>query len=242
MESSAIDFSFLDHDDELDKFVNSLFSVFVVVFDNDNPDIAVHEVKSNHALTTLVCEVFPEADSTIQMIIPNPHSTSDRCPYFRIIMDKYNTKSAVNYKLETFLKTAGITNVSSRCTTALVNGLDPIGCVPISIPSMFRITSIEQLCFIGDLDMTCLQSACVKKHVGCRNLMDIPGIPIPDILPRELDNLIFSYLRHPVAECFKDYHDTISDHWTRHFNLLVRYARAFPYIWQPVSEEPSSFT
>lgn len=223
MDEFVLDLSFLDDDDSIDKFVEDLTTINILVFKNDDPDMSICWIKDGAELNTLTNSIFKDSSSTIQMIVPNPHPSMDRCPYFRIIMDKYTTKSSINYKFEAFLKMANITNVSTRCFSAMVIGLMPEPSMHLGVPSCFCMTNIERISFIGDLDMTCMQSAVAKSHKGCRNLMDIPGISIHECLIDDVHWSILKYLQHPAATCIQRYFDEITRYWTLHFNLIARY-------------------
>jgi len=219
-----MDLSFLDGEsggDEMATFVESLSSIVVVYFKNSDPDMRVLEVKDQEGLDSLINSIFSGCGNMVQIVVPNSHLSVERCGFFRLVMSEYTPKSPVNFKLETFMKMAGISNISVRCEQALVIGMDQDTKTCLSVPSVFRLTSIEHLQLLGDIDITCLQSAHVASHRGCRNLMDIPGIPLPRFFPDEIAWNILKYCEHPAAAIMKSYWKELDRFWDLHFQHIM---------------------
>lgn len=199
-----MDLGFLGSDQGISNFVDRLFMVHALFMSNDEPDIRDIELASLEDMELLLRELFPDPIDTIQIVVPNGHESRFICGYFRLILSGYGLKSPVNYKFETFMRKANITMVLPRCKTAFVVGLEPIGHFALSVPSVFRLSSLESLQFVGDMDMTCLQS--VANKTSSSELAELAGgCYVPACLPSEIQWHIFKYLQHPCADIIKEY-------------------------------------
>lgn len=215
-----IDLSFLDEDTSaIISFVDNMFKLNGIYMRNDEPDVRDVEASSPEEMDRIIQTMFPNPHDTIQMVVPNGHDSHYMCGYFRLVLSGYGHRSPVNYKFETFMRSAQITSVFPRCTAAFVIGLEPVGNVPISVPTVFRLTSIEQLQFMGDLDMTCMQSIAGQDTSEKLEAL-VGGLPMPSCLPEELHWHIFKYLRHPCAELIKRESDRMVTFWDLHFMLM----------------------
>lgn len=230
-----MDLSFLDafnSDSQLKDFVSDMFKVTIIHLTNSLPDISIKSVSSNQELDEFITEIFPDRNSVVQIIVKNSTSSKDTCPYFRLILYKWKSSSEVNYKLDSFMKSASIFNISPRCDEAVVTGLDPRLSLDnsISVPSFFCMTSLENINFLGDVDFECLPTSSTV-------LSQYRGTPLPD-LPPELQWMIFSYLEHPTAAVIKThpkwdilyYDDDGSNIWDSHFRRMAR--RPGFFYWQ----------
>lgn len=241
-----MDLSFLDafqSDSQLDAFVQDLFRVTIVRFCNQLPDISLYEVRSLMELDEFVSTIFERPLDVIQIIVPNGHESASECPYFRIIMYNWKPSTEVNYKLDMFFKTAGIVNISPRCSDAVIVGMDPKrGDINtnVSVPSQFCMTGLENISFIGDVQMNCLPSSCSV-------LKQFKGTSIEERMPPEIQWKIFLYLEHPTAAIIKSYskfhllqfNGFTSSYWDSHFRAMVRrpgvYFNSFTHAATPVS-------
>ena len=217
---SDCELSFLDDDHHLLSYVNSLFSFYVLVFKNDDLDMRVIEISEASKLGHVMESVFDNLDSTTQVVMSNGRRDG-RCPYFRVVMEKYGPKTSINYKLETFLRRAGVIGVSARCETALVIGMadNDLDSVMVSIP--FDYHTIPIAC-VDMIDMTGTSEA-FKKQTGER-LMGIPGMLMPYYLPRELHFKILQFVRHQEADAIEDHTKMLEDifaYWDLHFASVV---------------------
>lgn len=202
-----IDLSFLDSELGIDKL-----STFHAIFlSNSDVDMRVLELKDGTDIMNVVASEFSKPNNITQVILPNGN-LDEQCPYFRIIMQDYNISSVVNYKLETFMRAAGILGIHARCTIALVVGLASNGMTSpmIDIPSSYRLCHIEPLNIMAPIDMTCMSTE-VSRVQGSTKLMDIPGMRLPYYIPQDLHWHIFKYLRHPCAVIIQ----SEFDFWTR---------------------------
>lgn len=218
-----MDLSFLDDEESLDKnidsIVKSLFSVHAIYMTNDEPDVRNLEAESPEKLDLMIQELFPNAVDNIQMVVPNGHESKYFCGYFRIVMSGYGMKAPINFKFETFMRNANITSVYPRCRAALVVGIEPVAGVPMSVPTYFRLTSLEQLQIMGDTDMACLQP--IAGAQSSDDLVAIAGgVPLPTCLPDEIHWNIFKYLQHPCAAMIKREMDRRTMFWELHLFLM----------------------
>ena len=196
-----MDLSFLDgetSDKAIDELVQELSSIHTLFMCNDDVDVRVITVNTQQELETRISELFPEGRDTMQIVVHNGHESRFVCGYFRLILSGYGTKTPINYKFETFMRAANVTNIMARCKAAMVIGLEPVENVPLSVPAYFRLTSLEALAFMGDLDFACLQT--IRGARSSEDIIDIVGnVPLPSVLPDEIHWQIFKYLRHPCA-------------------------------------------
>lgn len=186
---------------------------------NQDPDIRDIEASTPEEMDRIIQSMFPNPYDTIQMVVPNGHDSHYMCGYFRLVLSGYGQRSPVNYKFETFMRAAKITSVFPRCAAAFVVGLEPVGNVPLSVPTVFRLTSVEQLQFMGDLDMTCMQSMAGRDTSEKIEAL-VGGLPMPVCLPQEIHWHILKYLRHPCAELIKQETDRLTTFWSLHFMLM----------------------
>lgn len=211
-----IDLSFLDDDIMMGQFVDSLFSFHVLVFKNDDVDMRVIEVDQPIQIGGVMKGVFNDVDTTTQVVMKNGRE-DERVPFFRVVMENYSVKTPVNYKLETFLRKSGILGIHARCTTAMVIGMhgNHLDAVLVDIPRDYHNIPIMNFDLI---DLTASRDDIRKKANDY--LMDLPGVPLPYQLPRDVHFHIMQYLRSPSADIFLDHMRVVEEHvayWNRHF-------------------------
>lgn len=214
-----IDLSFLDSDLGIDKL-----STFHAIFlSNSDVDMRVLELTDGTDIMNVIASEFSRPHDITQVILPNGN-LDEQCPYFRIIMQDYSMKTVVNYKLETFMRAAGILGIHARCTMALVVGLVSNGMTSpmIDIPSSYRLCHIEPLDVMAPIDMTCMSTE-ISRVSSATKLMDIPGMPLPYDIPIDVHWHIFKYLRHPCAAIIQsefDFWTRFISYWDLRFQLL----------------------
>lgn len=218
-----MDLSFLDDEEHVDKtidaIVNAMCSIHAIYMSNSDPDVRIVEALNPDALDLETNRLFPNAHDNIQMVVPNGHESKYFCGYFRIVMSGYGMRSPINYKFETFMRAANIQSIYPRCTAALVVGLEPVHNVPLSVPTFFRLTSLEHLQIMGDIDMTCMQS--IAGAQTSEDLVTIAGgVPLPSCLPDDIHWKIFRYLQHPCATMIKREMDRRTMFWELHLFLM----------------------
>jgi hypothetical protein len=225
-----VDLSFLDvlsSDSQIDAFVQDMFRITILRLCNDLPDVGLHTISNPIQLDEFVSGLFANPLEVVQIIVPNTHETAERCPYFRILLYNWKPTREVNYTLDAFFKAAGVTNVSPRCQDAVVVGMDPKRCdaqtTNVSIPSHFCMTGVENISFLGDVQINNLPSS-------CKVLDQFRGTMIEGCMPCHLHWKIFQYLEHPTASIMKNYANFhllyfdgfTSTYWDLHFRALVR--------------------
>lgn len=214
-----VDLSFLD----VNEFTECLFKFRAILLRNDDVDMRVVELKDNDDVLATIKREFTKPCEVTQVILPNG-SFDEQCPYFRIILQNYSMATPINYKLETFMRSAGILGIHARCTVAMVIGLSSNGLTApmIDIPSTYRLCHIQPIEMLSPIDMTCVSSGLSERRR--EDLTDIPGIVLPYKLPRELQWHILKYLRSPCAELIKeefDYWRFFTAYWDYRVQLLV---------------------
>lgn len=214
-----IDLSFLDSELGIDNL-----STFHAIFlSNSDVDMRVLELTDGIDIMNVIASEFSRPHDITQVILPNGN-LDEQCPYFRIIMQDYSMKTVVNYKLETFMRAAGILGIHARCTMALVVGLASNGMTSpmIDIPSSYRLCHIEPLDMMAPIDMTCMSTE-ISRVSSATKLMDIPGMPLPYDIPIDVHWHIFKYLRHPCAVIIQtefDFWTRFISYWDMRFQLL----------------------
>lgn len=214
-----IDLSFLD----VDEFANSLFKFRAILLRNEDVDMRVIELIDNEDVQQTIKKEFNKPCEVTQVILPNG-SLDDQCPYFRIILQDYSMGTPVNYKLETFMRSAGILGIHARCTVAMVIGLSGNGMTApmIDVPSSYRLCHIQPIEMLSPIDMTWATSGSNTRQQGSST--DIPGIVLPYLLPKELEWHILQYLRSPSAEIIQEqitYWNDFTSYWDARIEILL---------------------
>lgn len=223
-EDLELDLSFLDDfDTSIDAFAERLFHVRVIICDNNDPDIRVLELDGEHGVADYINKHFDSSVNVTQLIVPNGKPDDhdfDMCTHFRIICAEYHSKSPTNYKLEHFLKSAGITGVGTRCRMAMIVAM--MGSTDsrhMSVPMKYTSLSIQDLSMFSPIEV---------YGGDVQELCNIPGMVLPKYLPDELHWNIMKYLRHPCAQLIKNEMERINEYWKMHFELL--FVDAYAYL------------
>ena len=216
LELADIDLSFLDEDQKYCEFINSLSSFNAVLFSNSEVDMRVIEIIDSSDLVSVIKDNFKCLSTLTQVILPNGNK-DENCPFFRIIMQDYCVTNSTNYKLETFMRQAGILGIHPKCTVALVLGLvsNSMDSEFLDVPMSYRLcslTDMRSIDMLSEIDLTCLSSVIHKKRVN-DYLMDIPGMPLPYVLPKDIHFKIFQYLRHQEADQVLKFWEPIFNIW-----------------------------
>jgi hypothetical protein len=208
-----IDLTFLDDfDNSISDFVSRLFHCRVLVLDNDLPDVCVLELDGADGVDKYIAENFQPSESVTHLIIPNHRRlTHDICTHFRLILLDHNHRSAVNYKLDLFLKNVGHRNMSSRCRLAMVVAMmGSTSGVFINVPLEHCTRALQDFSLVD-----------VKN--GPVDYCHSPGIVLPYRLPDELKWKILGYCQSPTAAIIQQEMDRINSFWTywdTHFRCL----------------------
>lgn len=208
-----IDLSFIDDfDTSIDTFVERLFHIRVIACDNNLPDIQVFEVEGDDGVAKCIDEYFSKSSNITQLIVPNGKPDTwdiDLVTHFRIVCSEFHSKSPTNYKLDSFLKAAGITGVNSRCRLAMIiamsgssNGKN------VNIPSKFLTVSLGELEMFSPIEIT------------GSDVCHIPGMVLPRFVPLEIQWHILKYCQHPCATLLKNEMERINKFWDLHFENI----------------------
>lgn len=222
MEEDDFDWTFLNDDGAVERYVNDLFAFRVLLLRNEDVDVQVVKLMDKLCLAYMIDEHFIGRKNTVEMVVAN-EKDDILCPYFKIIMNNYLETEPVNYKLETFFRTTGVLGIHARCSVALVVGLmsnvNPDSMV--DVPIEYYYTCARPLEITGPVDMFSHQSIMRKRCLD--KLMDVPGMPLPAVLPSSVHWHIFKYLRHPCAQLILDHRQQMLTwlyYWDIHFNML----------------------
>lgn len=193
-----------------------LFSFNVLIFDNNEPDVIVQEVKHNTHLAVLISEVF--GDDPVQTIVNNlDQETRARCPYFRIVMSEFKADSPINFKLRAFYNQIKMSSLNPRCGRAMAIGLHALANLDsaISMPLAFCTTSIDVVDYQLDsgVDLVCLKPCAQKLNPTANDLSDVAGLCLPYHVPENVQWCILSYLREPTATLIKDAMEKVCLTW-----------------------------
>lgn len=199
----------------MDSFVDNLMYYNILIFNNEDPDVRVVEIQYDVEVTMLIQEEIGE--DPFQTIICNMDEvTKSMCPYFRIIMQNFGSKSTINFKLKTFFDRVGVPDMNARCTKAIVVGLHALHMLnsPMTIPSCFTTTSIDLIRFGPgiEIDVTCQDPvpAVIRKGMS---LCGIYNLLLPTYVPENVQALIMSYCRSPTASIIDDEIKRICYNW-----------------------------
>jgi len=184
----------------------SLFSFNLVIMANDQPDIQVMEFNAEYEIGPYLDKELGSA--YVQTIITNRNEeTKGMCPYFRICMSGFSSKTSINFKLKAFLNRIGMEGISSHCEKAVVMGLATLHHLesPISVPYLFCTTKIDSidLALEESLDLACMEVCAESKNPGASSLCDIAGVTLPYFLPWEVQSLILQFSASPTADMIK---------------------------------------
>lgn len=210
--------------------IEELFNFNILMFENDQPDVRVIELKHDTELALYISREI--GDNAVQTIMSNMDQlTKDRAPYFRIVASPPNEKYAKNFKFETFLRKIGQSQmITPRTSKVIVIGLHALNNLesPISIPLAFCTTTLDEFSIdsFGVIDM-----ACVKPLGGAsstEDLVRISGMTMPFHLPDNVQWHILSYCEEPTAIMIKDAMQAVCDKWD--FALLPMFLQREPRI------------
>jgi len=210
--------------------VNDLFNFNVLLFENDQPDVRVIELKHDTELAIFINQEIGE--NAVQTIMSNQDQlTKDRAPYFRIVASPPNEQYAKNFKFETFLRKIGQGNmITPRTPKVVVIGLHALNNLesPISIPLAFCTTTLDDFAIdsLGVVDMACIQP--VGGARTSEDLMKIAGLCMPCHLPENVQWHILSYCESPTTTMIKDAMQAVCDKWD--FALLPMFLQREPRI------------
>ena len=159
---------------------------------------------------------FRSPSHVTQLIIPNPRFNVANgdvvCSHFRLITEDYHSKSPTNYKLETFLHQAGVRGIHSRCTKAMVFGLDGnMNSIVVSIPTRFWTATLPEMKLVDPPQF---------PEEKCSDLCGIKGMCVPLSLPMELHWNILKYCQHPCAIMIQEEVNKINEYWAYHFDWM----------------------
>lgn len=202
--------------DDVAKFTNEVAGFRAFVFCNEYLDVKELDMHDEGNANDCVNLFFRNPSQVTQLIIPNPyfdvHGGDVVCSHFRLITEDYHSKSPTNYKLETFLHQAGIRGIHSRCTKAMVFGLDGnMNSIVVSIPTRFWAATLPVMSLLQPLK---------TSEEKCSEICGIQGMLIPFSLPPELDWNILKYCQHPCATAIQEEMDRINDYWDYHFDWM----------------------
>ncbi len=212
-DQDGFDWGLIDND--LEKFVAEIYGYRAFVFWNEYVDVKEIDLHGEEHSNDYINGFFRIPSQVTQMIIPNPKfNVADGdvvCSHFRLIAEDYHSKSPTNYKLETFLFQSGIKGVHSRCTKAMVFGLDGnMNSVVVSIPTRFWAACLPQ--------MSLLDNSQPKEK--CSELCGIKGMSVPRSLPMEIQWNILKFCQHPCATIMQDEMERINMYWAYHFDWM----------------------
>lgn len=212
--------------EDVNAFVDTLFSFDVLVFRNIDPDLQIINCQNELDLANLIESLFQTGYS---MAILKNHDviTAPRCPYLRIVHSPYDKSGPDNFKLSKFLLRAGVHGFGMRVHTAMVVGLHSMDQMnsPINMPSSFYHTTLEIEDFhmsnvVNEMDMNCDQP--LGGFQRPITLCQIAGIVLPWFLPFDCQWLILSYLEEPTAALIKKAIDEILDRWERPVHAMFQ--------------------
>ena len=221
-EMEFFDFSFLEEEDGIRKFVDDLYSFHVLIMKNEDKDMVAVRVMSPEELSLRLNDFFGSGVETVQMIVKNGKE-DPLCPFFMMIMSDYKDTFPINFKLETFFRTTGILGIHARCSKAIVTGLmsQEHTNSMIDIPVEYHCLSIPSPSLRGTIDLYSHHSTSRNKCL--EKLMDVPGMPLIPSLPYCLHWNIFKYLRHPCAVMIQEHRQRMlfwMAYWDNHFELV----------------------
>lgn len=202
-------------DFDFDMDVSNLFNFNVLLFENDQPDVRVIELKHDTELAIFINQEIGE--NAVQTIMSNQDQlTKDRAPYFRIVASPPNEQYAKNFKFETFLHKIGQSQmITPRTPKVIVIGLHALNNLesPISIPLAFCTTTLDEFAIdsLGVVDMACIQP--IGGANTTEELIKISGLCLPCHLPDNVQWHILSYCEEPTAAIIKDAMTAICNKW-----------------------------
>lgn len=217
-------------DFDFDMDVNDLFNFNVLLFENDQPDVRVIELKHDTELAMFINQEI--GDNAVQTIMSNQDQlTKDRAPYFRIVASPPNERNAKNFKFQSFLHKINQGNmITPRTPKVIVIGLHALNNLesPISIPSAFCTTTLDEFAIdsLGVVDMACVQP--IGGANSTEELIKISGMTMPCHLPDNVQWHILSYCESPTATMIKDAMQAVCDKWD--FALLPMFLQREPRI------------
>lgn len=201
-----MDFDFQDAMDDIEMYVSSLSDFNVIIMSNELPDIRVIDCKYNSDLYHIIQQEL--GDGYIQTIINNLNpDTQYGCPYFRICTTRLSSEIGINFKLQKFYKSIGLSEMNSRSKKAVVVGMASMSIAdsPIAIPSCFCSTKIFSLdlFYEPEIDVACLKPCAQRLHPENSTLCEIAGIQLPYFLPREIQDIVMSFSSSPTADVIR---------------------------------------
>lgn len=222
---------------DVNSFVDSLMTYNILIFNNEDPDIRVIEIEYDVQVDILIQNEI--GSDPFQTIICNrDETTKHTCPFFRIIMQNFGSKSTINFKLKTFFDRVGVPDLNSRCTKAIAVGLHALHMLnsPMNIPSCFTTTSIDLIRFGPgiEIEVTCQDPVPTVMRQGTP-LCNIYNLLLPTFVPENVQELIISFCRSPVASIIDDEIKRVCYNWDMWLTLMFsqREPRIPPSIaWQ----------
>lgn len=211
-EEDYFDWSFLDTDNGISTFVEALTSFQVLIFSNDDVDMRVVELQSYDQVKLLIDSNFRTTTGITTMTVKN-ESGDEFCRYFKMFLVDYSPKTVINYKLQTFMRSAGIVGIHSRCTAAVIVGLidNDIDALPVEIPIQYRSIQLDYIDRSpAHFNMSSMDSLCGNQ-----------GLCIPSVVPVDVHWNIMKYLRHPCADIISTHRDRVFSwimYWDTHFS------------------------
>lgn len=206
----------MDMNQDMGKFVDSLFNFNILYMANDQPDVSVLECEHDYQVPLLCDQLFGSGKMYQQLIVNNMcPETNGRCPFFRVMMTDFDPSTPINYKLQSFFNRIRMSSLSSRCSKAIVVGLSTLMQIDhaLSIPFCFRTTEIEPLIFSGEIDLACTKITSANAYPEGYTLADIAGLCLPIHLPVDVQNMILRYCREPTAQLIVDQMDLLRERW-----------------------------
>lgn len=224
MNNEEDDWTFLYESDGINKYLDELWSFNVLYFTNQDPEPRVLKMANPLQLKYLLDERFPIGERTT-INLAN-HRRDILCPYFHIVLHQVGSCKEVdyNYKLQTFLRRAGISNIPLRCRAALIVGLMQKDMVDsaVDVPIEYHMTSPVPVDMVGPIDITSAMSSVHSSDMD--KLCGVEGMLVPFTFPQDCHWCVLKYLRHPCAEMILDHRRKMLAwiaHWDAHFDDLV---------------------